>query len=206
MSQQRRVAILIFDDVEVMDFAGPYEVFAMTGQDDSRPFSVSTVSSDGQQISARNGLKVVPDYSFETLPEPDVIVVPGGRGTRPLLNNKDVIDWIRLQSGRVEHLLSVCTGALLLAKAGVLAGLEATTYHTTFDMLQTLEPTVTACPGERWVDNGRIVTSAGVSAGIDMSLYVVGQLLSQTVADETARYMEYTHWPSSQSYRVAGAD
>lgn len=192
----RNVAIFIFDEVEVLDFAGPFEVFAVARfPDGGRPFNVYTVGITGETVRARNGLSVNPDYSFASMPQPQILLVPGGQGTRPLLNNNTVVNWLREQAAQVEFLLSVCTGALLLAKAGVLAGLSATTYHTTFDALQTLEPTVTVCPGRRWVDNGRVITSAGVSAGIDMSLHMLGRLHGADFAETTARYMEYEYWP-----------
>jgi len=195
-TRQRNVAIFIFDNVEVLDFTGPFEVFAVCGADrDPRPFNVYTVSLDGKTVSARNGLSVNPAYSVENMPPPAILVIPGGRGTRPLVGNEAVRNLIRTQQPRVEQLLSVCTGAMLLADAGVLHNLAATTYHTNFDQLQEIEPTVTLKPGERWVDNGQIVTSAGVSAGIDMSLYVISKLFDQETADATARYMEYEHWP-----------
>lgn len=192
---QRNVAILIFDEVEVLDFAGPFEVFGVCGRWDDNPrFNVYTVSLDGNTVSARNGLRVEAAYSVQTMPAPDIFLVPGGWGVRALVGNTTLQAVIRAQRARAEQLLSVCTGAWLLADAGVLAGLNATTYHTAFDRLQELEPTLTVVKGERWVDNGEVVTSAGVSAGIDMSLHVVAKLLGKEVADKTAQYMEYEYW------------
>jgi transcriptional regulator GlxA family with amidase domain len=192
---RRNVAILIFDDVEILDFAGPYEVFATTRQHDPEPpFYVYTVAEKAEPVSARNGLSVNPRYSIYDCPNPDIVLVPGGRGTRTILRNEALLDWIKQVNGMTELTLSVCTGALVLGKAGLLDGLAATTYHTAFDELKAVAPNTLQRPGERWVDNGRIVTSAGVSAGIDMSLYVVGKLLGAAQADETARYMEYEHW------------
>lgn len=191
----RSVAVLIFDEVEVLDFAGPFEVFGVCGRWDNTPyFQVYTVSLDGGIVAARNGLRVAAAYSVATMPKPDIFVVPGGYGVRALLGNPQLQAVIRQQHAAAEQLLSVCTGAWLLADAGVLAGLRATTYHTGFDRLQELEPTLTLVKGERWVDNGKVVTSAGVSAGIDMALHVVAKLLGKQVADKTARYMEYAYW------------
>ncbi|MGB1285246.1 MAG: DJ-1/PfpI family protein [Aggregatilineales bacterium] len=193
----KNVAIFIFDEVEVLDFAGPFEVFAVAREipgSDDRLHNVYTVSMDGETISARNALSVNPSYSIETMPQPDILLIPGGRGTRPLVHDEAVINFIREQSKKVELLLSVCTGALLLAKAGVLKDLSATTYHTEIDHLKQLDESITTCPGERWVDNGNIITSAGVSAGIDMSLHVLEKLYGRDKADETATYMEYEHW------------
>ena len=118
----------------------------------------------------------------------------GARGTRTIIDNQAVLDWIKKVDGMTDLTLSVCTGALVLGKAGLLDGLAATTYHTAFEELKVVAPNTVQRPDERWVDNGRIVTSAGVSAGIDMALYVVGKLLGAAQADETAHYMEYEHW------------
>lgn len=191
----RNVAIFIFNDVEVLDFAGPFEVFGVAKlEDGSSPFHVYTVAASEGVVSARNGLLIQPNYTIHTCPKPDILLIPGGSGTRPLVHDEAVIAWIRAQSQPAELTLSVCTGALLLGKAGILDGLAATTYHTAFDLLQSLAPMATLRPGERWVDNGTVITSAGVSAGIDMSLHVVGKLFGLDVADRTAAYMEYEHW------------
>ena len=193
--KQRNVAIFIFDEVEVLDFAGPFEVFAVSRFGDrSAPFNVYTVSETGNAIRARNGLSVNPTYSFETMPQPDIVLIPGGLGTRPLLQNETVLNWVRNQYVEVEYLLSVCTGALVLGKAELLANQSAMTYHTAFDPLRDLAPDATICPGERWVDNGKIITSAGVSAGIDMALHVIRKIHGAEQALLTAQYMEYEYW------------
>ena len=195
MTQQRNVAILIFDDVEVLDFAGPFEVFGVARlEDGSAPFNVFTVAETSAPVTARSGLSVNPTYSLDACPHIDLLLVPGGRGTRPLLHNERILGWIQQQAAPAEMVLSVCTGALLLGKAGLLDGLAATTYHTAFDTLREIAPNTEQRPGQRWVDNGKVVTSAGVSAGIDMSLHVVGRLLGPAQADNTARHMEYEHW------------
>jgi transcriptional regulator GlxA family with amidase domain len=194
---KRRVAIFIFDDVEVLDFAGPFEVFAVTGQRPGpAPFEVYTVARTAAPIRARNGLTVVPTYAFDTAPQPDILCVPGGYGTRPLMHDREVLDWIARVDRSAELVISVCTGALLLAKAGLLGGLHATTHHGAFDLLEQSEPTCVVHRDRRVVDNGRIILSAGVAAGIDMSFGVVAKLLGPAVADETARYIEYD-WESS---------
>ena len=197
---KRNVAIFIFDEVEILDFAGPYEVFAVAHKGDGEHlFNVYTVSVDGKTVQARNGLSVNPAYSFANMPKPDILLTPGGNGTRALLKDDTINVWLQEQAASAELMLSVCTGALLLGRAGLLSGLGATTYHTAFDLLQSLDPSITLHPGERWVDNGHVVTSAGVSAGIDMSLHIVGRLHGRATADTTARYMEYTHWPQAES-------
>lgn len=198
--KQRNVAIFIFEDVEVLDFTGPFEVFAVCGQwAGDGYFNVYTVSWDGTLVRARNGLQVQPDYSVATMPKPDILLIPGGRGTRPLVNDEAVINWIKTQSEAVELTLSVCTGSLLLANAGVLHNKQATTYHSAYDTLRQLDPTIMTREGDRWADNGNVVTSAGVSAGIDMSLHVVSRLLDGATAERTAQHMEYEHWATIQS-------
>jgi transcriptional regulator GlxA family with amidase domain len=187
----RNLAIMIFDDVEVLDFCGPFEVFNVANLFSENAFHVYLIAEEQRTILARNGLKVIPDYDWASAPPPDILLIPGGRGTRPLIHNPTVIDYIRQQANRVERLLSVCTGAFLLAKADLLAGLQATTHHTGFEMLAELAPTATLVRDVKYVDNGRLVLSGGISAGIDMSLYVVGQLLGMAVAEQTAAYMEY---------------
>ena len=193
MNAARNVAILIFNDVEVLDFCGPFEVFSATGRSrDALPFRVFTVAENSGAITARNGLSVNPAFTFADCPAPDILVVPGGYGTRRLLENNRVLDWIREQTARVELLLSVCTGSLLLAKAGLLDGREATTHHLALDLLRQLAPAATVRPEKRFIDNGKVIVAAGVSAGLDMSLHVVARLLGKEEALATAQYIEYT--------------
>ncbi len=197
--KQWNVAIFMFDDVEVLDFAGPFEVFAVARYEDgTQPFNVYLVSENGKRVVARNGLKIDVDYSMANCLQPDLLLIPGGQGTRTLMHNENVRAWIQSQYDGVEHLLTVCTGSLVVAKTGLLANQSATTYHTAFDLLTEAEPTLDARPGERWVDNGKIITSAGVSAGIDMALHTVSRLLGKDFADKTARHMEYEYWSVGQ--------
>ena len=192
----RNVAILIFDDVEVLDFCGPYEVFGVIGRwNDSQPFNVYTVAEHSKPILARNKLSVNPQYAIANCPPSDILLVPGGFGTRREMHNLVLIDWIRQCFEHSELLLSVCTGALLLAKAGLLENLAATTHHLAIDLLKEVAPNTEIRAGDRFVDNGKIILSAGISAGIDMSLYVVAKLLGKKAAIETAEYMEYD-WKS----------
>jgi transcriptional regulator GlxA family with amidase domain len=189
----RNVAILMFDDVEVLDFAGPFEVFSVTSQlsKGERPFAVSTVAVHPGAVNARNGLSVNPDSTISDCPPPDILIVPGGQGTRKLIDNSAVINWIKDCAPTAELVLSVCTGSLLLAKAGLLEGLEATTHHQVLDLLKELAPNTTIIENQRFVDNGKIITSGGIAAGIDMSLHVVGKLLGTAQAEQTAEHMEY---------------
>ena len=188
----RNVAILLFDDVEVLDFAGPFEVFAVASElHDYALFRVFTVAGSAGPIRARNGLAICPDYPLESAPRPDVLIIPGGGGTRALMHNTAICGWIAATAGQAELTLSVCSGALLLAKAGLLAGLRATTHHQVLELLREVAPDTEVIAGERYVDNGRIVTAAGISAGIDASLYVVGRLCGTAASARTAAYMEY---------------
>lgn len=192
MAARRNVAVLIFDEVEVLDFAGPFEVFSVTGRrDGSNPFETYTVAAQPGPVLARNRLSINPHHTTATCPPPDVLVVPGGAGTRPLVRDRDLLAWIAGQAARTELVLSVCTGALLLGAAGLLDGLEATTHHEAFDELRAAAPAAVVREGARVVDQGRIVTSAGISAGIDASLAVVARLCGAEQARETAAYMEY---------------
>lgn len=198
MNQHRNVAILIFNDVEVLDFCGPYEVFGATGRgNNTQPFKVYTVAAAIPTIAC-NQLSINPQYTLETCPQPDILLIPGGYGTRQQMHNQILLDWIKECSKQAELTLSVCTGALLLAKAGLLENLAATTHHLAIDLLKQTAPNTEIRANERFVDNGKIILSAGISAGIDMSLYVVAKLLGIQQAIETAEYMEYD-WKSTQA-------
>ena len=191
---KRHVAILIFPDVEILDFAGPFEVFSATDElAGGQLFHSFTVAELPGSVRARNGLKIVPDFTLESAPQPHLLVIPGGAGTRPLLQRPLLLEWIRQRHRRTEHTLSVCTGSLLLAKAGLLNGLRATTHRDCLAELAALAPDTTIDATARFTNNGQILTSAGISAGLDVSLHVVAQLHGEDVAKKTARYMEY-HW------------
>lgn len=193
------VAILIFDDVEVLDFAGPFEVFNVTGEViDPAPFNTYTVGLSAAPIKARGQLSINPHFTIDACPPPNILLVPGGFGTRRLLDNQHLIHWLCEQHERVQYLLSVCTGALLLARAGLLNGLGATTHNTAFDRLHQEAPTAIIHEGRRYVDNGKIITSGGIAAGIDMSLYVVHKLLGAEKLQATLSEMEYTWVPETQ--------
>jgi len=203
-SPKRAVGILIFPEVEVLDFAGPYEVFSRTRlvagvnsrrSDESAPFNVFTVAKTAAIVKAVGGLQVIPDYDFATCPAIDVLVVPGGFGTRPLLSDAATLDWIRTMSQGAAHVTSVCTGALLLAKLGLLAEKRATTHWGALNALANLDPSITVESHQRVVVDG-VLTSAGVSAGIDMALQLVESLFGKAVADDTAHYIEF---PRAQS-------
>jgi transcriptional regulator GlxA family with amidase domain len=187
-----RTAIVIFDEVEVLDFAGPFEVFSVTGRRRKlEPFDVYTVAERLEPVAARNGLSVNPRYSFANCPQPDILVIPGGYGTRREMKNPMMLEFITRVAASCELVLSVCTGALVLGAAGLLDHRDATTHFMAFEELRAVAPHSTIHENQRIVDNGNLVLSAGVSAGIDMSLHVVARLLGADVARETARYMEY---------------
>lgn len=188
----RTVGIFLFDEVEVLDFAGPFEVFSVSGRRHQLDlFRVVTVSERGQPIAARNGLLVMPTHSFANCPALDVVLVPGGFGTRREMKNPVVLEWVRSAAERAEYVLSVCTGSLVLGSAGLLDGLHTTTHFLAFDELKAVAARSVIHEGARYVDNGRLVCSAGVSAGVDMSLHVIRRMHGDDIARETARYMEY---------------
>ena len=193
------VGVFIFPDVEVLDFAGPFEVFSRTRltpgtesrrSDDSAPFSVFTVGQTTAPVMATGGLRIVPTFGFADAPRIDLLVIPGGYGTRRLLEESSVIDWINATASKALLVTSVCTGALLLARAGLLRHRHATTHWGALDLLESLDSTMIVDRGVRTAGDGP-VTSAGVSAGIDMALGVVERLHGKAVADETAHYMDY---------------
>lgn len=191
--RQWRVGILLFDDVEVLDFAGPFEVFSVTEiENGQQPFVIKTVSEKGNIVIASNGLKVQPDYSFENIPRFDILIIPGGLGAREReIHNDNVIQWITNQMKTVQLMTSVCTGALLLAKAGLLKGRMATTHWASLERLNNEFPQVEVQREVKFVDEGNIITSAGISAGINMSFHIVKRLLGSEVARNTAKIMEY---------------
>lgn len=198
MKTERTVGILLFNEVEVLDFAGPFEVFSLSEDKNTNDklFKVVTIAQNYSPISARNGLKVIPDYSFDNHPVLDILVVPGGYGAEQVeINNKIVINWIATQSNLAELTLSVCTGAFLLAEAGLLAGKVATTHWMDLDNLAISYPDIEVVSNTRYVDasdgNSNLITSAGISAGIHASLYCVEKLIDTKTAHSTAHRMEF---------------
>ncbi len=190
----RNVAILLFPNVELLDFCGPYEVFSIAARQTEQPaFRVYTVAESVEPIASANGLSAIPDFSLTEAPPADLLLVPGGIGTRKEIDNVALLDWIRNAAQNAELVLSVCTGALLLGKAGLLDSLETTTHHVAHDLLREIVPSAVVHEDRRFVDNGRVITSAGIAAGIDMSLHVVRRLLGDEVASATAKHLEYPH-------------
>ncbi len=192
MPATRNVAVVLFPDVELLDFAGPFEVFSVANRWADLPaFSVYTVAEKPGPVLAKNCLSVNPHHLLADCPAPDLLVVPGGQGTRKEMNNEALVGWIGQAAVKAEIVLSVCTGALLLAKAGLLDGLVATTHHGAIDLLRQIAPKTMIREGVRFADNGQVVLSAGIAAGIDAALHVVGRLLGQEQAQKTASHMEY---------------
>ena len=197
---RRNVGIFVLDGVEVLDFAGPFEVFSRTRldpgiesrrSDETAPFEVFTVGASPGMVTATGGLRIEPSYTFETAPSIDLLVVPGGFGTRALVNDAGTLAWIRTVAERSERLTSVCTGALLLAAAGLLRDRPATTHWGALDLLGQIDMSVRVQRDVRVVHDGAVTTSAGVSAGIDMAIDVVRRMFGDDVADDVVRYMEY---------------
>ena len=197
--QRKRVGILVFDDVEVLDFCGPFEVFSVTRlveatrREEPSPFEVLLVAERPGAITASGGLKVTPDHTLASCPPLDVLVVPGGWGTRRLLHEKPLLAWIARRGREVETLTSVCTGAMLLGGAGLLDGRHATTHWRSLDWMRESFPGVTVETDLHVVEDGNVFTSAGISAGIDMALRVVARYHGEAIAHATARHMEYPY-------------
>ena len=192
------VGIFVFDNVEVLDFAGPYEVFTTAARvygkqhllSSITPFEVFTIGKTKEPIHARAGLKIEPDFDFNTHPKIDVLLIPGGVVTEAL-KDASVINWIATTAKKTQLTASICTGAFLLAKAGLLEGKFATTHWEDINDLRVMFPNLEVKEQMRWVDEGKIVTSAGISAGIDMSLHLVERLINRDLAVKTARQMEF---------------
>lgn len=198
------IAIVLFDQVEVLDFAGPFEVFSVAGQRSiGEPFSVFTVAEQSP-VTARNHLVITPTHTFDDCPPSDFFLIPGGGGYHPdgtpfgsrkEMNNPVMLDWIRQRAVDAQLVMSVCTGSLILGRAGMLEEKEATTHYLAMDALRSISPRIRVAPEKRLTDNGKVITSAGVSAGIDMALHVVARLQGDDVAAETAAYMQYDSRP-----------
>ena len=194
---RRRVGILVFDEVEVLDFCGPFEVFSVTRlvedrrRDEPSPYEVVLIAEKGEVVVATGGLKVVPDHTPEDCPPLDVLVVPGGWGTRREMANRTLLAWIAERGRSVTTLASVCTGSLLLGRAGLLDGRRATTHWRVLEEMQAWFPAVMVIDDQHVVEDGHVITSAGISAGIDMALRVVARHHGESVARATARHMEY---------------
>lgn len=203
LEQRPIVGILLFDEVEVLDFCGPFEVFSMARPvepqkqgDEHRFFQVLTIAELDRVISCRGGLLVQPHATIEQHPPLDILIVPGGQGTRRERHNARLLDWIEQQDRTTQFTTSVCTGAFLLAERGLLNGHRATTHWGSIAWMRQAYPAIQLLDETRVVDEGHLITSAGVSAGLDMSLHIVARLYGEAIAAWTARCMEYRWEPS----------
>lgn len=202
-----RILILAFDGVEALDFAGPFEVFTTASRVSQRmqpgtaaPFDVASVAhaAGGQPVQARAGLQLVADHTLADSPKADVLIVPGGVVDAPMAS-PDTLRWIARNAAGAQVVASVCTGAFLLAESGVITNDTVTTHWEDIADLRKRFPSLDVRDGVRWVDNGRIVSSAGISAGIDMSLHLVERLAGRELAERTARQMDYA-WTRNPSH------
>jgi transcriptional regulator GlxA family with amidase domain len=204
---RRRVGILVFREVEVLDFCGPFEVFSTTRLDESRrrdetsPYEVVLVAEAREVVVASGGLKVVPDHTPQDCPPLSVLVVPGGWGTRREIGNPGLLAWLAETAKGVEILASVCTGSMLLGMAGLLDGRRATTHWRSLPWMRQALPAVTVVEDQHVVEDGAVFTSAGISAGIDLALRVVARHHGEEIARATARHMEYP-FPDDNTRRV----
>ena len=210
VTARKRVGILVFPDVEVLDFTGPFEVFTLVRFNEERrwedhsPFDVVLIAENDHEIRASGGMRVAPDHTIDDCPKLDILVIPGGWGTRREIHNERLIAWIAKQGRTVETLTSVCTGSLLLGQAHLLDGKPATTHFKALDWLRESFPSVNVQGEENVVetDNGRVLTSAGISAGIDMAFMVVARYFGEDIARATAKFMEY-RYPDDNRRHVA---
>lgn len=205
---RKRVGILVFPQVEVLDFCGPFEVFSVTRENEASrretpsPFEVLIVAETAEPVTTTGGMRVIPDVTIDRCPPLDILVVPGGWGTRSEIKNERLLAWITAQGKTVETLTSVCTGAMLLGQAGLLDGRHATTHWRSLAWMRDSFSTVTVEEKLHVVEDGHVLTSAGISAGIDMALRVVARYHGEEVARATARNMEYRYAPQDNSRRV----
>ncbi len=192
-----KVGIVVYDGMEILDFAGPGEVFAATGDH----FEVFTVAERREPILSQGFVRILPDHTIGESPRPDILVIPGG-GTRPLRESEAMMSWIGRTADQAEIVMTVCSGAFVLAQAGLLDGREATTWYGAIDHFRRAAPKTVVHENVRFVDNGKFITTAGVSAGIDGALHVVSKLLGPDPAEQTAAYMEYDKWVPGQGHVV----
>lgn len=183
-----KTGILIFDDVEELDFAGPYETMSYINKVRPGSTDVSLISEKGGEVKCFNGLRVISDYSIDECPELDILIVPGGKGRIKEMRNPILLEFIKKQDKETKYTTSVCTGAFLLANAGLLKNRKATTYHTAFEELKDYDVDVIK---SKVVGDGKYVTSAGVSSGIELGLYLIRELFGNDSAREVADKIEY---------------
>jgi transcriptional regulator GlxA family with amidase domain len=205
--QAVRVGIVIYEEVEVLDFCGPFKVFSVTRLNEEKrreepsPFQPLLVAESLGPVTATGGMQVLPHHSMVDCPHLDILVIPGGWGFRHHMQNASLHAWLRERAAKAETVTAVCTGSLLLSSAGLLDGLDATTHWRFLDAMRDTFPAVNVLYEKHFVRDGRVFTSAGISAGIDMSLKVVEQRFGENVARATARHMEYPY-PDADTRRI----
>ncbi|MEO1412920.1 MAG: DJ-1/PfpI family protein [Bacteroidota bacterium] len=189
---KRKVGILVFDEAEVLDFAGPFEVFSVCSEvHDFQLFDAFLVAKNKAPVRAVNGLSVNPQYDFQDCPPLDILILSGGSGTRQIMEDKDTLAWIGRMHANTEFTLSICSAARLLGRMGLLDGQVYCTHHGVYEHLREMVPTGLPQPDQRFVHFGKTYTSGGISAGIDLSFHIVEQIHGEAVAQATADYMEY---------------
>jgi transcriptional regulator GlxA family with amidase domain len=190
------IGILVFDGLEELDAVGPWEVLAAwTRQWPDDGWSVTTIAPDGGLIRCAKGLVLQAEHAWADAPPLDVLIQPGGMGTRPQLVDETYLAWVRARRADTPLLASVCTGSLVYAAAGLLEGRPATTHWGSLDRLRELDPSIEVRPDDRYVDDGDMITAAGVSAGIDMALHLVDRIAGTDRAREVRRYIQYDPAP-----------
>lgn len=205
--KKRQVGILLYDYVDVLDFTGPAEVLSLTANNKAeqaiilykkhllptKPFEVFTISETGMQIKTHSGIKVEPDFSIDNVPELDILIIPGGplRAVQSVAKNQKIVDWI-IKNKNIEYLCSVCTGAYILGATGLLDGKKATTHHLALKVLQEKYPAIREVSDSKVVHDSNLITSGGVSSGISMALYLVEQIMGKSIAERTAKTIEFT--------------
>lgn len=207
---EKTVGILIYPDAEVLDFCGPYEVFATTRLDEEyrreseSPIHQLLVAESKEQVRTSGGLRMMPDADFAACPKLDMLLIPGGYGVRALMHQPEYLDWLKRMAPQVERLASVGAGSLLLAEAGLLIGKTATTHFHSVDFFRERYPSTSLLPELSMVVDGNISTASSIRSGMDMALYLVAQTYGQTIAREAARQMEFPY-PDEQRFRLRNA-
>jgi putative intracellular protease/amidase len=201
----RNLAIFIFDGVQIIDYTGPFEVLGHAWLNDQPMFNIYTVAARPDAITTNMGMTVVPKYTFDNMPKADVLVLPGG-GVRRSMEDPKVIKWVQDTSANAEYVMSVCNGAFFLGRAGLLDGLTATTFHGLLDELKTIAPKAKVVNDQRFVDNGKIITTAGLSSGMDGALHLIEKLAGYGKAQEVALGLEYNWQPELNYARASFAD
>lgn len=191
------VAIFLYNDVDVLDFAGPFEVFSLV----NRHFGIQLmdlfiVGSNMDVIHSRSQLSLNPKFDITNSPQPDIIILPGGPGVYNEINNEKVILWIKEICHKATLILSICSGIFFLAKSGLIEEMNVTTHHGDFERLKAMSPSVNIIENQRFCDNGKVLTSAGISAGIDLSLHVINKLYGLEIAEVVSKWMEYNWQPN----------